>query len=449
MTKTCEKIPQASELFDIRLRKAVKSGDLATIRALLGTKIVDVEDVNGRTALHYAAHYATANSTEAVAALLAAGADAEERDFKDKNPWNYAMEADNVEAADLLEESRGASDFHAAAESGDIETMRELLQVGVDIEVHDKKRLTPLDYAVTATKPESVRFLLSHGAQINTDSVYDASVLHAAAKIGETEILTLLLDFGADVNLQCGDGSTPLICAIHDNRVDAVRLLISRGANVNLGLTGGYSPLHVAALHAGAEIGTILIEAGAWFTDCNAKKLTPLHGAAAYGNIEMLNLLLENFSDVIKPKDEPLEDSDDEDAPPLISTMIGAIEKGGDGEITKIIENPRNKRWTCAVRVRHSAANNDPSMFRPYHDGAILFCVGNAPDEKLFLRLVKTFLHSRGLIGFVILSYCESPVGSLQKELERECRRLGQVEISQEDEAESVVYLCVPAILRY
>ena len=38
MSKTCEKIPQASESFDVRLRKAVKSGDLETIRALLGVK---------------------------------------------------------------------------------------------------------------------------------------------------------------------------------------------------------------------------------------------------------------------------------------------------------------------------------------------------------------------------------------------------------------------------
>ena len=176
-----------------------------------------------------------------------------------------------------------------------------------------------------------------------------------------------------------------------------------------------------------------------------------IHGAAAYGNMEMLNLLLENFSDV-KPKNEPLEESDDEDAPPLISTMIGAIEKGDDDEIMRIAENPRNKRWICAVKIRHSQANNDPSLFRPYHDGAILLCVGNAPDETLFLRLVKKFLRSRGLVGFVILSYCESPVGSLEKEMERECRRLGQeaVEISQEmDDAEYVHYLSVPAILRY
>jgi hypothetical protein len=80
-----------------------------------------------------------------------------------------------------------------------------------------------------------------------------------------------------------------------------------------------------------------------------------------------------------------------------------------------------------------------------------LFCIGNAPNETLFLRLVKNFLRYQGLVGFIILSCSESPVGSLPKKMERECLQMEQevIEFSQEDEAEYVHYLSVPAILRY
>jgi len=237
------------------------------------------------------------------------------------------------------------------------------------------------------------------------------------------------------------------VFAIYEDDPDTVRLLIERGADVNLGFSDGYSPLHVAARNASVEIAKMLIEAGAKFSNDNSKKQSPLHGAAASNNAKMINLLLEHFSDV-QSENEPEEDPD---APPLVSTMMGTIEKGGDEEIMRIVENPRNKRWCCAVNVQHSKANNDPALFRQFHGGAILFCVGHAPDEISFLRLVKNFLRCRGLIGFIILAVSESPVGSMQNEMERECLRMEQeaVELSQEDEAEYVHYLSVPAILRY
>ena len=435
--------------FDLRFREATKEGDLATIHKLFEMqRLVDAKDVNGRVPLHFAAHCATPQSNDAIVALLEAGTDAEVRDIKDKKPWHYAMEADNAVAADLIYQRRCASPLHQAAETGNIESMKKLLNAGTDIEVRDSKGFTPLDYAVLAKELESVRFLLSHGAKINADSVYDASILHAAATIGVPEILKLLLDYGGDVNLRCCDGATPLIFAIFNGDSDAVRLLISRGADVNLGCSGGYSPLHVAARNASVEIAKMLIEAGAKFSNDNPKKQSPLHGAAASNNAEMINFLLDHFSDV--QSENELEEEDEEDAP-LVSIMIGAIEEGSNDEIMRIIENPRNKRWCGVVKVRHSPANNDPLLFRPYHGGAILFCVGNALDEISFLRLVKNFLRCRGLAGFTILASCESPVGSMQRDMECACLSVEQktVEIYQEKEAEYIHYLSVPAILRY
>ena len=55
--------------FDLRLREASKTGDLATIQKICAVRnLVNVPDVIGRTALHYGAK----KSTDAVAALIAA-----------------------------------------------------------------------------------------------------------------------------------------------------------------------------------------------------------------------------------------------------------------------------------------------------------------------------------------------------------------------------------------
>ena len=81
-----------------------------------------------------------------------------------------------------------------------------------------------------------------------------------------------------------------------------------------------------------------------------------------------------------------------------------------------------------------------------------MFCIGNVPDEGTFLKLVKKFLRGKGLAGFMILAYCESPVGSLREEMERDYLNAEQevAERYQEwGETNSVVALFIPSIQRY
>ena len=333
-----------------------------------------------------------------------------------------------------------------AAEAGDIEAMKTLLGAGIDINIRDSKGLTPLTYSIFGGKLESVRFLLERGARIDNDNFYELSPLDLVAGIGALEILTLLLDYGGDVDLQGYNGATALHHAIMMNQPEAVKLLISRDANVNLA-ADDCSCLHVAVQRTETEIASMLLEAGAQIDVFNIAHETPLHIAVASNNTEMVNLLLANYSG--DQFDEPLAIWDD---PPLLKNTAMTIDIDKDDDVIKIIGHPDSKRWCCAVNVRNPQKNDDHKLFRPYHAGAVLLCVSDAPDEKLFLKLVRRFLCRKHITNFEILECYESPVGSLRKDVEDaflELEELAVKQFQETGETNRIIYLYVPAILRY
>ena len=110
---------------------------------------------------------------------------------------------------------------------------------------------------------EGVKELLEAGANPSATIDGDGSPLIGAARSGRGEITKLLLDQGADPNgVVEGDGS-PLIQAAKNGRLDQVRMLIDRGADVNLAVDGDENPLMNAAEQGSLPIVQLLIEKGA------------------------------------------------------------------------------------------------------------------------------------------------------------------------------------------
>jgi ankyrin repeat protein len=99
--------------------------------------------------------------------------------------------------------------FHTCR-TGDIETVRVLLERGADIEARDSDNWTPL---------------------------------HVACAWGHLAVTRLLLDAGADMNVRDNDGHAPLnvACIFHNARI--IRLLLERGVDVNIRDNWGKSPL--------------------------------------------------------------------------------------------------------------------------------------------------------------------------------------------------------------
>ena len=239
-----------------------------------------------------------------------------------------AQEGDIEQARELLErgaDPNGSYKFnlfplHEAAARGHIEMVRLLLAKGANINAY-KSGDTPLCEAAKKGHTEVARLLLAKGADVNGYKNYDGKYLHpplsyaktqemvelllargAAVQGGELRYahskeagaLELLISRGANVNFPKDD--PPIFWIIRKGNVELLRLLISKGADVNTKAHSGRTPLHYSAAELGRlEMLKLLLSRGA---DVNAKNdylETPLHRAA---NVDVVRLLVRAGADV-------------------------------------------------------------------------------------------------------------------------------------------------------
>lgn len=172
-----------------------------------------------------------------------------------------------------------------AAESGDLDTVRRLVEAGADI---SHSAFPCFLRAFCKGHFDIVDYLLAQGADINFNQFDEGTMLNLAAFDGHIEKINFLLDRGADINAGMpGGGEGPLHNAADKDHPTVVRLLIDRGAEVNAPATNsasalifgpfaGETPLHVAAVNSGAALICILLDAGADKTTQTAHGKTPL-----------------------------------------------------------------------------------------------------------------------------------------------------------------------------
>jgi hypothetical protein len=159
-----------------------------------------------------------------------------------------------------------------AAERGDVESMREMLDAGLDIDHVFEGDGTLLLIASRHGETEAVRYLLDRGADPNTPAPGDGNALIAASGAGRTRIVEMLLDHGARVDDVVPGDENALITATTVGQLDVVRRLVARGANINLGVwadgTDGRkpewrTPLIMARRRHHEDVVQFLVSAGA------------------------------------------------------------------------------------------------------------------------------------------------------------------------------------------
>ncbi|HYI13637.1 MAG TPA: M56 family metallopeptidase [Thermoanaerobaculia bacterium] len=149
--------------------------------------------------------------------------------------------------------------------------------------------------AAEAGDVEDVRRLLDAGVAINTVADGDGTALIGASRGGQMHMVQYLLERGADPNVVApGDGS-PLIAASRMGHGDIVKLLIRHRADVDQIVQGDENALMQAAWNGHAGIVELLIEEGA---DVNARAVedgrvrTALSLARRGGHDDVVRMLL-------------------------------------------------------------------------------------------------------------------------------------------------------------
>ena len=153
-----------------------------------------------------------------------------------------------------------------AAMSGDLARVRALITSGEDVNVPQPDGMTALHWAAEAGDPDMARELLNAGARTDARTRNGAyTALHLAARTGSDVVIGLLLDAGADVDATTSTGQvTPLHLAAATGVAAAVRSLLDGGARVDARESAwGQTALIFAASRGRTDAVRALLEAGA------------------------------------------------------------------------------------------------------------------------------------------------------------------------------------------
>ena len=186
-----------------------------------------------------------------------------------------------------------ATALHFAAQRGELETARRLLQAGAIVDAATKLGATPLHVACEQGATELVRLLLAAGAAHDAQSDAGLSPLHFAAEQGKAAVAQLLLESGADADARTHTGHTPLHVAVQKAQLDVAGVLLSHGAFIEAATVLGHSPLHMSALVGESGALRLLLASGADADAPNALSgHTALHVAAQKNQQHIAQVLL-------------------------------------------------------------------------------------------------------------------------------------------------------------
>ncbi len=163
----------------------------------------------------------------------------------------------------------GATPFESpvadAAQRGDLEAVRTLLQQGEDPNAAQADGLTALHWAALNDELGIAEILLYAGATVSpVTRVGGYTPLHLASQSGHGEMARALLEAGANANAYTTTGVSSLHFAAQADAAEAIRALIEHGAEVDARDSfSSRTPLMFAAHRGAAEATQALVRADA------------------------------------------------------------------------------------------------------------------------------------------------------------------------------------------
>ena len=230
-------VPAAGAV-DTPLFDAVKAGDAAAAEKLLADGVdVRTAEVDGTTALHWAAHH---DRPEIAGLLLDAGA--------------------AVDAANRY----GVTPLALASVNGSTQMIARLLEAGADPNLPNPEGETPLMTAARTGNARSIEALIKHGAEVDAVEAWrgQTALMWATAQ-NQAAAVEVLLAAGADANARSGRGFTPVLFAAREGHVDVLEALVRAGADVDDTLpSNGMSALVLAVYNAQYDFAKSLLDLG-------------------------------------------------------------------------------------------------------------------------------------------------------------------------------------------
>jgi serine/threonine protein kinase len=150
-----------------------------------------------------------------------------------------------------------------AAQQGDDEECRKLVDSGEDVNSKDKDQLTPMHYAAVKGHTSTCTVLKELGADVNAKGKAQETPIHTAAVSGHTRTCTVLKELGADVNAKDKNQQTPLHQAAQKSQTSTCTVLKELGADLTATDVKGRTPLQAAKQQGHTATAAVLIKLSA------------------------------------------------------------------------------------------------------------------------------------------------------------------------------------------
>ena len=132
-----------------------------------------------------------------------------------------------------------------AAENGQVEKVKTMLQIGIDVNVKNDSDWTPLHFATWNGHSTVASILLQKDARVDAITVYGSTPLHLAWK-GGLKVAKVLVKGGAEIDARDVDQMTPLHWACEKGNLEVAEFLLQNGADLGAKDKDGLTPLYWA-----------------------------------------------------------------------------------------------------------------------------------------------------------------------------------------------------------
>ena len=167
-----------------------------------------------------------------------------------------------------------------------------LINNGVNINITNKSKTSPLLLAIAEGHIETAKELIKAGAYIEQQTVDLTTAILLASDRGHLEIVKELIKAGANINHEDKDGDTSLIFSSNVGHINIVKELIKAGAKINHQNKNRDTALLLASLENKIEIVKELIKAGAKPDIQDKDGIAPLRFASENNYLEIVKALI-------------------------------------------------------------------------------------------------------------------------------------------------------------
>jgi len=216
------------------------------------------------------------------------------------NNYPYDTNTKNIHGDTLL---------HSLSRKEDtLNTIKLLVNKGIDIELKDEKGWTALDYALYEMNKEIIHYLKEIGAKGDTSNTLTAILLLEAIEKKNVNYIQAYLDNGGDINILINKKDSITLAevllheAIEENNVSYVQEYLDNGGDINIRIDKDYStktPLLILSIENNSDlISMLLIEKGVDVDLRDNYQSPPIREAAMMGQLNIVKKLLDAGADI-------------------------------------------------------------------------------------------------------------------------------------------------------